>query len=70
MSCVSTAFVADTSIAEKHCFFSQSVKWVITTRLKENASMSGITRYKNVSSSSVYRVLKRFYQPMNPVKTT
>ncbi|NSM83350.1 hypothetical protein HRD78_13795 [Enterococcus faecalis] len=25
---------------------------------------------KNVSVSSVYRVLKRFYQPMNPFKTT
>ncbi len=25
---------------------------------------------KNVSVSSVYRVLKRFYQPLNPFKTT
>ncbi len=63
-------FVADTSIAEKHCFISQSVKWAITTRLKENTSMTGIARQKNVSVSSVYRVLKRFYQPMNPFKTT
>ena len=63
-------FVADTSIAEKNCFISQSVKWAITTRLKENTSMTGIARQKNVSVSSVYRVLKRFYQPMNPFKTT
>lgn len=63
-------FVADTSIAEKHCFISQSFKWVITTRLKENTPMTGIVRKKNVSVSSIYRVLKRFWQPMNPFKIT
>ncbi len=34
-------FAADTSIAEKHCFISHSVKWNITTRLKENTSTTG-----------------------------
>ena len=29
-----------------------------------------LDRKKNVSVSSVYRVLKRFYQPLNPFKTT
>ncbi|WP_231433036.1 hypothetical protein [Enterococcus faecalis] len=32
--------------------------------------MTGITRQKNVSVSSVYRVRKRFYQTMHPFKTT
>ncbi|EPI10417.1 hypothetical protein D358_00657 [Enterococcus faecalis RP2S-4] len=32
--------------------------------------MTGIARQKNVSVSSVYHVLKRLYQPMNPFKTT
>ncbi|EGS1179709.1 transposase [Enterococcus faecalis] len=39
-------FVADASIAEKHVFISQSVKWTITTRLKENASATVISRQK------------------------
>lgn len=39
-------FVVDTSIVGKHCFISQSVKWDITTRLKENTSMTSIARKK------------------------
>ncbi len=39
-------FVANTSIAERHCFISQSVKRAITTRLKENTSMTRIARQK------------------------
>lgn len=35
-------FVADTSVAEKHCFISQKVRWSVVTRLKENTSMTKI----------------------------
>ncbi|EOS7927081.1 ISL3 family transposase, partial [Enterococcus hirae] len=63
-------FVADTSVAEKHCFISQKVRWSVVTRLKENTSMTEIARQKNISTSSVYRVMKRFYRPLNPFKQT
>ncbi|EON3045126.1 transposase, partial [Enterococcus hirae] len=63
-------FVANTSIAEKHCFISQKVRWSVVTRLKENTSMTEIARQKNISTSSVYRVMKRFYRPLNPFKQT
>ncbi|WP_240127343.1 transposase family protein, partial [Enterococcus durans] len=54
-SCQRT-FVADTSVAEKHCFISQKVRWSVIARLKENTSMTEIARQKNISTSSVYRV--------------
>ncbi|WP_142956224.1 ISL3 family transposase, partial [Enterococcus durans] len=66
-SCQRT-FVADTSVAEKHCFISQKVRWSVIARLKENTSMTEIARQKNISTSSVYRVMKRFYRPLNPFK--
>ncbi|WP_179185456.1 transposase family protein, partial [Enterococcus faecium] len=68
-SCQRT-FVADTSVAEKHCFISQKVRWSVIARLKENTSMTEIARQKNISTSSVYRVMKRFYRPLNPFKQT
>ena len=61
-SCQRT-FVADTSVAEKYCFISQKVRWSVIARLKENTSMTEIARQKNISTSSVYRVMKRFYRP-------
>ena len=63
-------FVADTSVAEKHCFIHQKVRWSVVTRLKENTSMTEIAREKNIFTSSVYRVMKRFYRPWNPFKQT
>ncbi|MBS6193329.1 MAG: transposase family protein, partial [Enterococcus hirae] len=63
-------FVADTSVAEKHCFISQKIRWSVVTRLKENTSMTEIARQKNISTSSVYHVMKRFYRPLNPFKQT
>ncbi|WP_422111146.1 ISL3 family transposase, partial [Enterococcus durans] len=68
-SCQRT-FVADTSVAEKYCFISQKVRWSVIARLKENTSMTEIARQKNISTSSVYRVMKRFYRPLNPFKQT
>lgn len=44
-SCQRT-FVADTSVAEKHCFISQKVRWSVIARLKENTSMTEIARQK------------------------
>lgn len=41
-------FVADTSVAEKHCFISQKVRWSVIARLKENTSMTEIARQKNI----------------------
>ena len=32
--------------------------------------MTEIARQKNISTSSVYRVMKRFYRPLNPFKQT
>ncbi|WP_274662152.1 transposase family protein, partial [Enterococcus lactis] len=31
-------FVADTSVAKKHCFISEKVRWSVVTRLKKNTS--------------------------------
>lgn len=61
-------FVADTSIAEKHCFISQKVRWSVVTCLKKNTSMTEIAHQKNISVSTVYRVMKSFYKPINPFK--
>ncbi|OTP10885.1 transposase [Enterococcus sp. 10A9_DIV0425] len=66
-SCHKT-FVADTSVAEKHCFISQKVRWSVVTRLKKNTSMTEIAYQKNISVSSVYRIMKKFYRPLNPLK--
>ncbi|MHC5216425.1 ISL3 family transposase [Enterococcus sp. LJL128] len=62
-------FVADTSVAQKHCFITEKVRWSIVTRLKKNTSMTEITHQKNLSVSSVYRVMKQFYRPINPFRT-
>lgn len=56
-------FVAKTSLVEKCCSISAKVKLSIADRLKSVTSMSEIARQKKVSVSSVYRVLKRFYEP-------
>ncbi|MGC6767790.1 ISL3 family transposase [Enterococcus sp. LJL51] len=61
-------FVADTSVAEKHCSISEKVRWSVVTHLKRNTSMTEIARQKNLSVSSIYRVMKRFYRPMNPFR--
>ncbi|MES0867777.1 transposase family protein, partial [Enterococcus faecium] len=53
-------FVADTSVAKKHCFISEKVRWSVVTRLKKNTSMTEIAAQKNLSVSSVYRIMKRF----------
>ena len=63
-------FVADTSVAKKHCFISEKVRWPVVTRLKKNTSMTEIATQKNLSVSSVYRIMKRFYRPLNPFRTT
>ncbi|WP_251854465.1 ISL3 family transposase, partial [Enterococcus italicus] len=63
-------FVADTSVAKKHCFISEKVRWSVVTRLKRNTSMTEIAAQKNLSVSSVYRIMKRFYRPLNPFRTT
>jgi transposase len=57
------SFVAETSLVEKYCSISTKVKLSIADRLRKVTSMSEIARQKNVSVSSVYRVLKRFYEP-------
>ncbi|WP_122071856.1 ISL3 family transposase [Enterococcus faecium] len=62
-------FVADTSVAKKHCFISEKVRWSVVTRLKKNTSMTEIAAQKNLSVSSVYRIMKRFYRPLNPFRT-
>lgn len=61
-SCI-RSFVAETSLVEKHCSISTKVKLSIADRLRQVTSMSDIARQKKVSVSSVYRVLKRFYEP-------
>ena len=56
-----------------HCLCvvpSKIIRWPVVTRLKENTSMTEIARQKNISTSSVYRVMKRFYRPLNPFKHT
>ena len=58
-------FVADTSVAKKHCFISEKVRWSVVTRLKKNTSMTEIAAQKNLSVSSVYRIMKRFHRLMN-----
>ena len=66
-SCHKT-FVADSLVAEKHCFISQKVRWSVVTRLKKNTSMTEIAYQKNISVSSVYRIMKKFYRSLNPLK--
>lgn len=61
-SCEKT-FVAETSLVEKCCSISKKVKLSIADRLRNVPSMSEIARQKNLSVSSVYRVLKQFYEP-------
>jgi transposase len=56
-------FVAETNLIEKCCSISKKVKLSIADRLRKTTSMSEIARQKNVSVSSVYRVLKQFYEP-------
>ncbi|WP_430601696.1 hypothetical protein IGJ02_001670 [Enterococcus sp. DIV0724b] len=56
-------FVAETSLIEKCCSISKKVKLSIAERLRNTSSMSEIARQKKVSVSSVYRVLKQFYEP-------
>lgn len=53
---------------KKHCFISKRVRWSIVTCLKKNTEMTEIANQKNVSVSSVYRIMKRFYQPTNPFR--
>ena len=67
-SCQRT-FVADTSVAENTVSLVKS-SLVCHCSLKENTSMTEIARQKNISTSSVYRVMKRFYRPLNPFKQT
>ena len=55
-------------VAEKHCFISQKVRWSVVTRLKKNTSMTEIAYQKNISVSSVYRIMKKFYRSLNPLK--
>ncbi|WP_195905046.1 transposase family protein, partial [Enterococcus faecium] len=57
-SCQRT-FVADTSVAEKHCSISQKVRWAVISHLNENTPMTEIARQHIISTSSVYRVMKR-----------
>ena len=52
------------------CFISEKVRWSVVTRLKKNTSMTEIAAQKNLSVSSVYRIMKRFYRPLNPFRTT
>ncbi|KAJ86937.1 hypothetical protein [Enterococcus faecalis] len=54
---INGTFVADTKIAEKHCFINQSVKQAITTHLKENISMTGIICH--ISDSMSFIILHR-----------
>ncbi|MGM0217629.1 ISL3 family transposase [Enterococcus sp. AZ126] len=61
-SCERT-FVAETSLIQKGCSISKKVKLSIADRLRKVTSMSEIARQKKVSVSSVYRVLKQFYEP-------
>ncbi|MGX7200950.1 transposase family protein, partial [Enterococcus plantarum] len=56
-------FVAETNLIEKCCSISKKVKLSIADRLRNTTSMSEIARQKKVSVSSVYRVLKQFYEP-------
>ncbi|MGM0219417.1 ISL3 family transposase [Enterococcus sp. AZ126] len=56
-------FVAETSLIEKCCSISKKVKLSIAERLRNTSSMTEIARQKKVSVSSVYRVLKQFYEP-------
>nr|WP_242596161.1 transposase family protein [Enterococcus plantarum] len=61
-SCERT-FVAETNLIEKCCSISNKVKLSIADRLRKTTTMSEIARQKKVSVSSVYRVLKQFYEP-------
>uniref|UniRef100_UPI0035E41776 transposase n=1 Tax=Enterococcus durans TaxID=53345 RepID=UPI0035E41776 len=56
-----------------HCLCvvpSRIIHWSVIARLKESTSITEIARQKNISTSSVYRVMKRFYRPLNPFKQT
>ncbi|WP_071865886.1 ISL3 family transposase, partial [Enterococcus haemoperoxidus] len=61
-SCKQT-FVAGTNLVEKYCSISKKVKLSIADHLRKVTSMSEIARQKKVSVSSVYRILKQFYEP-------
>lgn len=61
-------FVAETPIVKKHCFINKKVRWSIATRLKKSTAMTEIANQKNVSVSSVNRIMKGFYQPTNPFR--
>lgn len=61
--CCDRTFIAETSLIEKCCSISKKVKISIADCLRKNTSMSEIARQKKVSVSSVYRVLKQFYEP-------
>lgn len=49
----------DNSVVDKHCFISRKVKWSVVERLQKNTSMTKIAYQKKISTSSVYRVLKK-----------
>ncbi|MCB5956207.1 transposase [Enterococcus sp. CWB-B31] len=59
----SRTFVAQTTVVEKGCKIARKVKLSIAQRLTQVTGMTEIARQKNVSLSSVYRVMKQFYEP-------
>ncbi|EZP95828.1 TPA: ISL3 family transposase [Enterococcus faecium] len=59
--------VADTSVVDKHCFIRRKVRWSVVARLQKNTSMTEIAHQKKISTSSVYRILKKILPANDPV---
>lgn len=53
-------FVAETSVADRHCSIARRVKLAVTEKLTQPLSMSMVARMKHVSPTTVLRVLHSF----------
>ena len=61
--CKST-FVLDTPFVSRNNSISNNLKRLVAKKLTSKQSMSDISKQANVSTSTVYRVLKEWYQPI------
>lgn len=57
-------FVLDTPVVDRHHSISKNLKRLVAKRLTSKQSMTEIAKQSNISTTSVYRVLKEWYQPI------
>lgn len=57
------SFLAESCLTERRCSIARRVKLSIAEKLRENTSMTGVSRIKHVSTTTIYRVLKTLSKP-------